>query len=211
MLGNPASEIRSEPLNDTRFRFRSERMEKIPRLGRIIPLSAVKNQIKMNRRSGAISPICHFGDTSDIFRVSNNQNHGRLIPHIKFFLHRPVHVKPIPKKVSHILPPFAWGRGFLPHVRGTWMFYRSLSATASLRGEFPAIFANLDISAGISISKRNPKIARGEHGIAVQRHGLHAANARLQRHITVFKINRSCVKVLYFKKNATARVGYTRR
>jgi hypothetical protein len=55
----------SEPLNDTRFRFRSGRMEKIPRFGRIIPLSAVKNQIKMNRRSGAILPIWHSGDTSD--------------------------------------------------------------------------------------------------------------------------------------------------
>jgi hypothetical protein len=40
-------------------------MEKIPQFGRIIPLSAVKNQIKMNRRSGAISPIWHSGDTSD--------------------------------------------------------------------------------------------------------------------------------------------------
>jgi hypothetical protein len=65
ILGNPAGEIRPEPLNETSFRFRSGRMEKVPRFGRIIPLPRVKNQIEMNRRTWMISQILHFCDLSD--------------------------------------------------------------------------------------------------------------------------------------------------
>jgi len=49
MLGNPAGEIRSEPLNETSVRFRSGAMVKMPELVGNIPKAGAKNQMKLDR------------------------------------------------------------------------------------------------------------------------------------------------------------------
>ena len=47
----------SEPLNETSVRFRSGRIGKMPKLVANIPESWAKNQMKLSRNTGTISPI----------------------------------------------------------------------------------------------------------------------------------------------------------
>jgi hypothetical protein len=52
-----AGNERSEPLNETRFRFRSFKMGAIPVLLENIPWSGVKNQMKLDLRIGTIGRL----------------------------------------------------------------------------------------------------------------------------------------------------------
>jgi len=57
-----AGEVRSEPLNKTRFRFRSFAIEAIPLLLGNIPKSEAKNQMKLDRGRNLYHKVTPFCD-----------------------------------------------------------------------------------------------------------------------------------------------------
>jgi hypothetical protein len=62
---NWAGDVRSEPLKETSASIRSGQVGKIIRLGRIIPLLGVKNQMKFGQKTVPPSKGWHLGDLSD--------------------------------------------------------------------------------------------------------------------------------------------------